>query len=83
MEERDLLRRIKNSPLSAGVDFPKPAKKATTHSGNYVILYTFIPGDASTNHEVTRVNLDSVLPAASGRFNELVADLVQADDNEE
>lgn len=82
-EERDLLKRIKNGPLSAGVDFPRPVKKATAHSGNYVILYTYIPTEASMNHEVTQVNLDSILPTASGRFNLLVTDLVLADlDNE-
>jgi hypothetical protein len=81
-EERDLHRRIKNSPLSAGVDFPKPVKKATTYSGNYVILYTFIPAEASTNAGVTRVNLDSILPTASGLFNQLVTDLVQVDFDE-
>jgi hypothetical protein len=78
-KERNLQRRIANSPLSAGVDFPRPVKKATTHSGNYVILYTFIPADASTNPEVTRVNLNSILPTASGQFNQLVTDLVQVD----
>ncbi len=81
-EERDLQRKIKNGALNAGVDFPKPAKKATTHSGNYVILYTFLPANASTNSEVTQVNLDSVLPTASGQFNLLVNDLVQVDFDE-
>ena len=78
-EERELLKRIKNSPLSAGIDFPKPIKKGTTRSGNYVILYTYIPVSSSKNLEVTQVNLDSILPTASARFNQLVTDLEQAD----
>jgi hypothetical protein len=81
-EERDLQRRIKDGPLNAGIDFPKPIKKGTTHSGNYIILYTYIPANSSRNPEVTQVNLDSILPTASGQFNQLVADLVQFDFDE-
>ncbi|HAZ14217.1 MAG: hypothetical protein A2X86_22415 [Bdellovibrionales bacterium GWA2_49_15] len=77
-EERDLQRRIKTSPLSAGVDFPRPAKKGTTRTGQYVILYTYLPPDAPTNQDVTRVNLDSIMPTASGTFNKLVTNLEQA-----
>ena len=78
-EERDLKRRIKSGPLSAGIDFPKPTKKGTSNSGQYVILYTYLPPDASTNPEITQVNLDSILPTASYTFNQLVDGLIQAD----
>ncbi len=77
-EERDLKKRIKNSPLSAGIDFPKPIKKGTSSSGNYVILYTYLPSDASTNPEVIQVNLDSILPASSYAFNKLMDGFIQA-----
>lgn len=46
-EERELQKRIKASLLSAGVDFPRPVKKGTSGSGNYVILYTHPPSDAT------------------------------------
>jgi hypothetical protein len=71
-EEKDLQKRIKNSPLSAGVDFPRPLKKAVSSSGKYIILYTFIPVDSETNAEVTRVNLDAIMPAASDKYNDTV-----------
>lgn len=83
-EEKDLQKRIKTSPLSAGVDFPKPTKKGTTGSGKYVILYTCLPPNAATNPAVTQVNLDSIIPTTSYKFN-LLDGLIQADleeDNE-
>lgn len=82
-DERDLLKRIKAGPLRAGVDFPKPVKKGTTESGKYVVLYTCLPPEASTNSDVTRVNLDSILVTASSKFNELFQQLEQADFKDE
>jgi hypothetical protein len=78
-EERDLQKRIQISPLSAGINCPKPTKKGTSNSGKYVILYTYLPPDASTNPEITQVNLDSILPTASYAFNKLMDGLIQAD----
>ena len=71
-EEKDLQKRIMSGPLNAGIDFPRPVKKAVSISGKYIILYTFIPIDSATNSEVTRVNLDSIMPAASGKYNNKV-----------
>jgi hypothetical protein len=71
-EEKDLQRRIISGPLNAGIDFPWPVKKAVSASGKYIILYTYIPIDSATNSEVTRVNLDSIMPAASGKYNDKV-----------
>jgi hypothetical protein len=71
-EEKDLQKRIKNSPLSAGIDFPRPVKKAVSSSGKYIILYTYIPIESETNAEVTRVNLDTIIPAASDKYNDIV-----------
>ena len=70
---------LKISPLSARVDFPRPAKKGTTRTGQYVILYTYLPPDAPTNQDVTRVNLDSIMPTASGAFNKFVTNMEQAE----
>jgi hypothetical protein len=81
-EELNLQTRIKNSPLSAGIDFPKPVKKGTGQSGNYVILYTYLPPDALSNQDVNQVNLDSIMPTASNAFNEIVNGLNQSDFNE-
>ena len=81
-EERSLQRRIKDSPLSAGIDFPRPVKKGTGQSGNYIILYTYYPSDAPSNQDVVQVNLDSIMPTASNVFNKIVAGLNQADFNE-
>lgn len=78
-DERDLLRRIKAGPLRAGVDSPYPVKKGTTVSGKYVVLYTCLPPEASTNSEITRVNLNSILATASSKFNDLFQQLEQAD----
>lgn len=78
-DERDLLKRIKAGPLRAGVDFPYPVKKGTTASGKYIVLYTCLPPEASTNSEVTQVNLDSILATASLKFNELSQKLTQAE----
>jgi hypothetical protein len=71
-EEKDLQKRIMNGPLNAGIDFPRPVKKAVSTSGKYIILYTYIPLDSATNSEVTRVNLDSIMLAASGKYNNKV-----------
>jgi hypothetical protein len=78
-EELNLQIRIKNSPLSAGVDFPRPVKKGTVQSGNYVILYTYLPPDALTNQDVTQVNLDSIIPTATNTFNKIVSGFNQSD----
>ena len=78
-EERNLKIRIKLSPLSAGIDFPKPVKKSTSHSGKYVILYTYLPPDSQTNPEIKQVNLDDILPTATYEFGKLVDGLKQAD----
>jgi|GEM_PF-7134287 len=78
-EERELHRKIKLSPLSAGINFPRPVKKATSRSGSYAVLYTCLPVDASTNTSVTRVNLDSILPTETETFNNLVLEFEQAD----
>ena len=71
-EEKDLQKRIISGPLNAGIDFPRPVKKAVSASGKYIILYTYIPLDLATNSEVIRVNLDSIMPAASGKYNDKV-----------
>jgi hypothetical protein len=71
-EEKDLQKRIMSGPLNAGIDFPRPVKKAVSTSGKYIILYTYIPIDSATNSEVTRVNLDTIMPAASDKYNEMV-----------
>jgi hypothetical protein len=71
-EEKDLQKRIMSGPLNAGIDFPRPVKKAVSTSGKYIILYTYIPIDSATNSEVTRVNLDSIMPAASDKYNYMV-----------
>ena len=71
-EEKDLQKRIMSGPLNAGIDFPRPVKKAVSTSGKYIILYTYIPLDSATNSEVTRVNLDSIMLAASGKYNNKV-----------
>jgi hypothetical protein len=71
-EEKDLQKRIMSGPLNAGIDFPRPVKKAVSTSGKYIILYTYIPIDSATNSEVTRVNLDSIMPAASDKYNDMV-----------
>jgi hypothetical protein len=71
-EEKDLQKRIISGPLNAGIDFPRPVKKAVSASGKYIILYTYIPLDSATNSEVIRVNLDSIMPAASGKYNDKV-----------
>jgi hypothetical protein len=81
-EELNLQTRIKNSPLSAGIDFPRPVKKGTGQSGNYVILYTYIPTDSLTNHDVIQVNLDSIMATATNVFNKMVSGLNQSDFNE-
>lgn len=78
-EEKALQRRIKNSPLSAGIDFPHPVKKGTSHSGKYVILYTYLPVFSSTNSNIKQVNLDSIYLAESSDFNNLYKKLVRAD----
>jgi len=71
-EEKNLQKRIMSGPLNAGIDFPRPVKKAVSTSGRYIILYTYIPIDSETNSEVTRVNLDSIMPAASDKYNDMV-----------
>ncbi len=71
-EEKNLQKRIMSGPLNAGIDFPRPVKKAVSTSGKYIILYTYIPIDSATNSEVTRVNLDSIMPAASDKYNDMV-----------
>ena len=71
-EEKDLQKRIISGPLNAGIDFPRPVKKAVSASGKYIILYTYIPLDSATNSEVIRVNLDSIMPADSGKYNDKV-----------
>ena len=47
-------------------------KKAVSTSGKYIILYTYIPIDSATNSEVTKVNLDSIMLAASEKYNDKV-----------
>lgn len=59
-------------PLNAGVDFPRRVKKAVSTSDEYIILYTYTPIDSATNSEVTRVNLDSIMPAASGKYSDKI-----------
>ena len=81
-EEQNLQTRIQNSPLSAGIDFPGPVKKGTGQSGNYVILYTYLPPEAPTNQDVSQVNLDSIISTATNAFNKMVSDFNQTDFND-
>lgn len=78
-EEKALQKRIALSPLSAGVDFPTPIKKGTSNSGKYIILYTCLPLESSTNDEIKQVNLTSILASATDEFNRLVDGFLQAD----
>ena len=78
-EEKDLKKKIQKMPLSAGVDFPWPVKKATSRSGKYVILFTCLPPNAAVNSEIKQVNLDTIMPTAKDNFNELVEDLKKSD----
>jgi hypothetical protein len=78
-EEKALQQRIVLSPLSAGVDFPAPVKKATSNSGKYIVLYACLPPESSTNDEVKQVNLNSILASATDEFNRLVNGFLQAD----
>lgn len=78
-EEKGLQSRIKKSPLSAGIDFPHPVKKGTSHSGQYVIIYSFIPLNAQENKQVEVVLLNSIIHTRSNILNDLYRGLESAD----
>lgn len=78
-EERGMHKKIKNGPLNAGTDSPKPVKRAVSHSGNYAILYTYIPPSAQVNNQITQVNLDSIMSTATNVYGKLVSGFDSAD----
>lgn len=78
-EEKGMHKKIKNGPLNAGTDSPKPVKRAVSHSGNYAILYTYIPPSAQVNNQITQVNLDSIMSTATNAYGKLVSGFDSAD----